>query len=102
MSLGIAVMFYQIPGLVGTTFGNHKGLFSAYVDGVAYGMASFVWKIVASTVSHDAAGAGWAYGWAAVALLLVLCAILMPISSVALIVHTMYGIKRSGGAELAR
>jgi MFS family permease len=77
MSLGIAVMFYHIPGLVGTTFGNHKGLFSAYVDGVAYGIASCVWKIVATSVSEDAAGAGWAYGWAAVALLMILCAILM-------------------------
>lgn len=81
MSLGIAVMFYQIPSLVGTNFGNHKGLFSAYVDGVAYGISSFVWKIVASTVSADNSGAsggpGWAYGWAAVALLMILCAILM-------------------------
>ncbi len=77
MSVGISVMFYQIPGLVASTFGNHKGLFTAYVDGVGYGMASIVWKIVASTVSADATGAGWAYGWAAVALLLILCAILM-------------------------
>lgn len=77
MSLGISVMFYQIPGLVASTFGNHKGLFSSYVDGVGYGLASVVWKIVASTVSADTTGAGWAYGWAAVALLLILCAILM-------------------------
>eukprot|EP00429_Kryptoperidinium_foliaceum_P015630 CAMPEP_0176034312 /NCGR_PEP_ID=MMETSP0120_2-20121206/16959_1 /TAXON_ID=160619 /ORGANISM="Kryptoperidinium foliaceum, Strain CCMP 1326" /LENGTH=286 /DNA_ID=CAMNT_0017367651 /DNA_START=55 /DNA_END=916 /DNA_ORIENTATION=+ len=77
MSLGIAVMLYQIPGLVSSTFGNHKGLFSAYIDGVAYGIASFVWKIVASSVSENADGAGWAYGWAAVALLVVLCSILM-------------------------
>lgn len=77
MNLGISVMFYQIPGLVGSAFGNHKGLFSAYVDGVSYGMASIVWKIVASSVSENSAGAGWAYGWAAVALLVILCAILM-------------------------
>ena len=32
----------------------------------------------------------------------VLCAILMPMSSVLLILHTMVGIKRSGGAEIAR
>jgi len=76
MSFGISVMLL-IPGLVGSAFGNHKGLFSAYVDGVAYGVASFVWKIVGSSVSDNVAGVGWAYGWAAVALLVILCAILM-------------------------
>ena len=76
MSFGISVMLL-IPGLVGSAFGNHKGLFSAYVDGVAYGIASFVWKIVGSSVSDNVAGVGWAYGWAAVALLVILCAILM-------------------------
>jgi hypothetical protein len=77
MSFGIAVMFYQIPGLVASTFGNSKGLFASYVDGAGYAMASVVWKIVATTVSTDTAGTGWAYGWAVVALLLILCAILM-------------------------
>ena len=76
MSFGISVMLL-IPGLVGSAFGNHKGLFSAYVDGVAYGIASFVWKIVGSSVRDNVAGVGWAYGWAAVALLVILCAILM-------------------------
>jgi MFS family permease len=76
MNLGIAVMLL-IPGLVGSAFSNHKGLFSAYVDGVAYGLASFVWKIVGSSVSENAPGVGWAYGWAAVALLVILCGILM-------------------------
>ena len=70
-------MFYQIPGLVASTFGNSKGLFASYVDGAGYAMASVVWKIVATTVSTDTAGTGWAYGWAVVALLLILCAILM-------------------------
>lgn len=77
MGFGVAVMFYHIPSLVGSSFGNHKGLFSAYVDGVAYGMASVVWKIVANSVESGNGGGGWAYGWAAVALLMVLCAILM-------------------------
>jgi len=77
MGFGIAVMFSIIPGLVGSSFGNHKGLFSAYTDGVAYGLASMVWKIVASTVADKEDGGGWAYGWAAVALIIVLCAILM-------------------------
>jgi len=76
MSLGISVMLL-IPGLVGSAFGNHKGLFSAYVDGIAYGIASFVWKIVGNSVGDHVAGVGWAYGWAAVALLVILCAILM-------------------------
>ena len=70
---GIAVQFYHIPSLVGATFGCDKGLFSAYTDGVAYGLASFVWKFVGNAVGSS----GWAYGWAAVALLLILSAILM-------------------------
>jgi MFS family permease len=78
MSFGIAVMFYHIPGLVGAAFGNNKGLFSAYTDGVAYLLSSIVWRVVASAVEGgDPNSAGWAYGWAAVALLIVLCAILM-------------------------
>lgn len=75
---GIAVQFYHIPSLVGATFGTDKGLFSAYTDGVAYGLASLVWRVVGGAVSHgNAQGGGWAYGWAAVALLLILSAILM-------------------------
>jgi MFS family permease len=75
---GIAVQFYHIPSLVGATFGTDKGMYSAYTDGVAYGLASLVWRIVGSAVSHgNADGGGWAYGWAAVALLLILSAILM-------------------------
>ena len=78
MGYGIAVMFYTIPGLVGAAFGNNKGLFSAYVDGVAYGFASIVWRVVGSAVEGSSPqGGGWAYGWAAVALLVILCAILM-------------------------
>lgn len=77
MGFGIAVMFYHIPGLVSSSFGSNKGLFSAYVDGVAYGLASLVWKVVANAVQTGSGGGGWAYGWAAVALLIVLCAILM-------------------------
>jgi glucan phosphoethanolaminetransferase (alkaline phosphatase superfamily) len=78
MSFGIAVMFYHIPGLVGSAFGKHKGLFSAYTDGVAYGISSIVWRVVASAVENgNPQGGGWAYGWAAVALLIVLSGILM-------------------------
>jgi MFS family permease len=86
---GISVPLYHIPGLVGASFGCDKGMFSAYVDGVAYGLASMVWHVVGNAVqrtdrdgfdrgaSADGAGGGWAYGWAAVALLLIPCAILM-------------------------
>lgn len=72
---GIAVQFYHIPSLVGaTTFGCDKGLYIAYTDGVAYALASCVWRFVLNDAGHHHS---WAYGWAAVALLLVLTAILM-------------------------
>ena len=99
---GIAVQYYHIPSLVGaTSFGCDKGLFSAYTDGIGYGIASIVWNLVGESISTTAAptqssasttetnnsdygasaayfvGGGWAYGWAAVALLLILSAILM-------------------------
>lgn len=76
---GIAVPCYHIPSVVGAvTFGCDKGLFAAYTDGVAYGIASAVWRFVGRAVtSNENSSIGWAYGWAAVALLLVLSAILM-------------------------
>lgn len=78
MGFGISVMFSLIPGLVGSAFGPHRGSFIAYTDGVAFGVSSIVWKIVASAVANgNPEGGGWAYGWAAVALLIVLCSILM-------------------------
>lgn len=78
MSFGISVMYYHIPGIVGSAFGNNKGLFAAYTDGIAYGIASVLWKFVATAVANgNEDGGGWAYGWAAVALLIVLCAVLM-------------------------
>lgn len=78
MGFGISVMYYHIPGLVGSAFGNSKGLFSAYTDGVAYLIASLVWQFVGNAVGNgNQDGGGWAYGWAAVALLIVMCSILM-------------------------
>jgi len=78
MGFGISVMYSLIPGLVGSAFGRHRGSYIAYTDGVAFGVSSVVWKIVASAVANgNPEGGGWAYGWAAVALLIVLCAILM-------------------------
>lgn len=78
MGFGIAVMSSMIPGLVGSAFANHKGFYTAYTDGVAYGLSSIVWRIVGNAVENGAPdGGGWAYGWAAVALLIILCSILM-------------------------
>jgi MFS family permease len=78
MGFGISVTSSMIPGLVGSAFANHKGFYTAYTDGVAYGLSSMVWRIVANAVENgNADGGGWAYGWAAVALLIVLCSILM-------------------------
>ena len=78
MGFGIAVQCYQIPGLVGATFGHNKGLYAAYTDGVAYGLSSRVWKIIGGAVQEgNPQGGGWAYGWAGVALMLVLSGVLM-------------------------
>lgn len=78
MGFGIAVQCYQIPGIVGATFGHNKGLYAAYTDGVAYGLSSGVWRLVGDAVQEgNPQGDGWAYGWAAVALMVVLCAVLM-------------------------
>lgn len=78
MGFGIAVQCWQIPGLVGATFGHNKGLYAAYTDGVAYGLSSGVWRIIGDAVQEgNPQGGGWAYGWAGVALMLVLCAVLM-------------------------
>eukprot|EP00525_Craspedostauros_australis_P007071 CAMPEP_0198114896 /NCGR_PEP_ID=MMETSP1442-20131203/6144_1 /TAXON_ID= /ORGANISM="Craspedostauros australis, Strain CCMP3328" /LENGTH=209 /DNA_ID=CAMNT_0043772303 /DNA_START=21 /DNA_END=650 /DNA_ORIENTATION=+ len=78
MGCGIAIMLYILPGLAGIMFGSNTGLFASYSDGVAYAMASIVWRIVGSAVDSDQQGGdGWAYGWAAVALLMILCAVLM-------------------------
>jgi hypothetical protein len=77
MGLGVAVQTY-IPGLVGATYGKSKGLFCSYADGVAFLVSSCVWKVVSNAVRRgNPEGGGWAYGWAAVALLEILCAIVM-------------------------
>lgn len=74
----VAVQFYHIPSLVGATFGCDKGLFSSYTDGVGYGIASLLWFVVGNYIrKQEDLGGGWAYGWAAVALLLILSGILM-------------------------
>lgn len=77
MGFSIAVQLYQIPSLVGATFGADKGLYSGYTDGLAYGLSSLVWRLVGNSVQNDESGVGWAYGWAAVALMLIVSAIFM-------------------------
>ena len=75
---GIAVQFYHIPSLVCATFGCDKALAVSYVDGVACAVSAIVWNFVGDTVHQGGSnGSGWAYGWAAVALFLLVTSILM-------------------------
>jgi MFS family permease len=78
LGFSIAVPFYQSPSLVGATYGCDKGLYAGYTDGVANALSSLVWRIVGSSVEHDESMVGWVYGWAAVALLLIVSALVMP------------------------
>lgn len=77
----VAVPCYHIPSLVAAGFGRDKGLFLACADGIAYGLASLVWKFVLGRTSANGSGgsssSGWAYGWAAVALLLLVSGVTM-------------------------
>ena len=78
MGAGVAVQVYCIPAIVGGTFGANKGLYASYTDGVACIVSSWVWNIVGNAVQEgNPQGGGWAYGWAAVALLVILAGILM-------------------------
>ena len=89
MGFGVAVQLYHIPSLVGATFGCDKGLFVSYNDGVAYLFVAVAWRYIGRAMqvdsddgSMDGSGGGggggeWAYGWAAVALLLIISAFLM-------------------------
>lgn len=78
MGAGVAVQVYCIPAIVGCTFGANKGLYTSYTDGVACIVSSMVWRIVGNAVQEgNPQGSGWAYGWAAVALLVVLAGLLM-------------------------
>lgn len=75
---GVAVQFYHIPSLVCATFGCDKALAVSYVDGVACAVSAIVWNFVGDTVHQGgSSGGGWAYGWAAVALFLLVTAVLM-------------------------
>ena len=85
IGFGVAVQLYHIPSLVGATFGCDKGLFVSYNDGVAYVFVAIVWRYIGRDMQvdsenggdNDVGGGGWAYGWAAVALLLIVSAFLM-------------------------
>lgn len=78
VGFGVAVQYYHIPAIVGATYGKNRGLYTAYTDGVAALLSSIVWRIVGGAVEEgNPEGGGWAYGWAAVALLLVVCGTLM-------------------------
>lgn len=76
MGFGTSIQPY-IPGLVGASFGHNKGVFAAYSDGIANALSYIVWRIVNGSVSRQSTTIGWTYGWAAVALLVVVCALLM-------------------------
>ena len=78
LGFGVAVQYYHIPPIVSATYGKNRGLYTAYTEGVAGLLSSIVWRIVGGAVEEgNPQGGGWAYGWAAVALLLVVCGTLM-------------------------
>ena len=78
LGFGVAVQYYHIPAIVSAAYGRNRGLYTAYTDGVAALVSSIVWRIVGGAVEEgNPQGGGWAYGWAAVALLLIFCGTLM-------------------------
>lgn len=78
MGAGVAVQVYCIPAIVGCTFGVNKGIYAAYTDGVASIISSWVWNVVGGAVEEgNPQGYGWVYGWAGIALLVVLAGLLM-------------------------
>jgi len=79
LGAGVAVQYYHIPAIVGSReFGKNRGLYAAYTDGIAALVSSVVWRVVGGAVEEASPqGGGWAYGWAACALLLVFCGTLM-------------------------
>lgn len=74
----IAVQYYTIPAIVATVFGKEKGMYASYTDGVACAVTSLVWKGVGTMVQKgNPQISGWSYGWAAVAIVLSLSALIM-------------------------
>ena len=70
-AFGVAIPAYQIPSLVGTSFGSNQGLFLAYLDGVGYIGASITWKVLRPDV------VGWGFAWSAVAPLVLIAGVWM-------------------------
>jgi MFS family permease len=78
LGFGVAVQYYHIPPIVSATYGKNRGLYTAYTEGIAGLLSSIVWRIVGGAVEEgNPQVGGWAYGWAAIALLLVFCGTLM-------------------------
>jgi len=99
LGAGVAVQFYHIPAIVGRReFGKNRGLYAAYTDGIAALVSSMVWRVVGGAVEEgNPQGGGWAYGWAAVALLLVFCGGMMV--SIIEIYVVVEGMKHSKAHE---
>jgi len=57
----VGVQYYSIPSLLASTFGENKGLCSAYIDGVAYFCTSFFWTGFSWIVGQG--DYGWMCGW---------------------------------------
>ncbi|GMI45278.1 hypothetical protein TrCOL_g13310 [Triparma columacea] len=57
----VGVQYYNIPSLLASTFGENKGLCSAYIDGVAYICTSFFWTGFSRIVNSG--DYGWFCGW---------------------------------------
>ena len=78
LGCGIAVQYYHIPALLGTTFGKNRGLYTAFTDGVGCLASSIVWRLIGGAVEEgDPQGSGWVYGWAGIALVLIVASSIM-------------------------
>lgn len=74
----IAVQYYTIPAIVATVFGKERGMYASYTDGVACAVTSLVWKGVGTMVQRgNPQISGWSYGWAAVAIVMIVSALIM-------------------------
>jgi len=78
MGACISVPYYHIPPIVAAQFGKEKGMYSSYTEGVAFLLSSMVWKQVGDAVERgNPTGNGWAYGWAFIALLVIVSGVIM-------------------------
>mmetsp|Transcript_10228 Transcript_10228/g.23310 ORF Transcript_10228/g.23310 Transcript_10228/m.23310 type:complete len:492 (+) Transcript_10228:58-1533(+) len=78
LGCGIAVQYYHIPALLGATFGKNRGLYTAFTDGVGCLASSIVWRLIGGAVEEgDPQGSGWVYGWAGIALVLIVASSIM-------------------------